>query len=553
MLKKTHFLLVLSALFFLPNFAAEKKKSDRYFEISKNLDIYNAVLRELDIYYVDSIKPGELVEKSIVKMLQNLDPYTSYIPEENTKDLKFMTTGEYGGIGSIISQHNNQVIIAEPYEGMPADKAGLRAGDVLLEIDGVSLKGKNVSEVSELLKGQPGTEVKILLKHVGQSNAISKNITREKIQINPVSYYGLVGDKTGYILLSQFTDKARDEVKKALLDLKNNYQIEKLIFDLRNNPGGLINEAVDITNLFIPKNTEVVSTKGKVKQFDNSYKSSEEPTCLTIPLIILVNSNTASASEIVAGALQDLDRAVVIGSRTFGKGLVQATRELSYNSHLKVTTAKYYIPSGRCIQAIDYAHRNEDGSIASIPDSLTQAFTTKNGRVVRDGGGISPDIEVEKEQKLNISYYLFSQNMFFDFASDFVSRNKKIATPELFQLSETDYLDFKAFLKTREFSYTLKSAEYLKKLKEIIDFEGYDEMAKEEFTALENKLVENTERDLDLFRTDIEKQLTNEIIKRYYYQKGEIRYQLKDDLELKKALEIFADPDEYETLLSPNK
>jgi carboxyl-terminal processing protease len=554
MQKRPFLTFILASIFILNVFAVEKKQTDPNFEISKNLDIYNAVLKELNIYYVDTIKPGVLVKESIDKMLESLDPYTTFIPEEDTKDLKFMTTGEYGGIGSMISQNKeNEIVISEPYEGMPAEKAGLRAGDVILEVDGVSLKGKNVSNVSELLKGQPGTDVKITIKHFIDKKPVTKTITREKILINPVSYYGIVAPKTGYILLSQFTDKAGDEVKSALLDLKNNFQIESLILDLRNNPGGLINQAVDITNLFVPKGIEIVATKGKVKQFDDNYKSTEEPLDPKIPLTVLVNSNTASASEIVSGALQDLDRAVIIGTRTFGKGLVQATREVSYNGHLKLTTAKYYIPSGRCIQALDYSHKNEDGSIASIPDSLTKEFKTKGGRIVRDGGGISPDLEVKNEQKLNISYYLYNKNMIFDFATEYVAKNKKIASPEEFKLSDQDYQEFKDFLKKQNFSYTLRSAEYLKKLKEIADFEGYGEMSKDEFTALEKKLAGNTDRDLDLFKKDIEDLLNAEIIKRYYYQKGEIRYQLKDDPELKKALEVLSDKSAYENLLRPKK
>lgn len=546
--------LLLSCILVSLAFSAEKKPQDRNFEISKNLDIYNSVLKELNIYYVDTIQPEVLVKESIDKMLESLDPYTTFIPEEDTKDLKFMTTGEYGGIGSIISQNkNNQIIISEPYEGMPAEKAGLKAGDILLEVDGISLKGKNVSDVSELLKGQAGTSVKITLQHFADKNTTTKTITREKILINPVSYFGIVGDSIGYILLSQFTDKAADEVKTAFLELKNNHKIKALILDLRNNPGGLINQAVKITNLFIPKDIEVVSTKGKMKQFDDSYKSDEEPLDLQIPLIVLVNSNTASASEIVSGALQDLDRAVIVGTRTFGKGLVQATRETSYKGHLKVTTAKYYIPSGRCIQAIDYAHRNEDGSIKRIPDSLTHEFKTKGGRIVRDGGGISPDIEVKNEQKLNISYYLYSKNMIFDFATQYAAKNKKIASPEEFELTEEDYTEFKKYLQNENFTYTLKTADYLKKLQEIADYEGYADIAKEEFKALENKLASNIDRDLDLFKKDIINLLNAEIIKRYYYQKGEIRYQLKNDPELKKAVELFSNKASYFDILSLKK
>ncbi|MDR3705521.1 MAG: S41 family peptidase [Paludibacteraceae bacterium] len=554
--KKNYLFIFLAGIFFINAnvFGEEKKQSERNFEISKNLDIYNSLFRELDLFYVDSIKPKKLITESINDMLGTLDPYTDYIPEEETKDLKFMTTGEYGGVGALISQNkDNEICIAEPYEGKPADKAGLKAGDIIREIDGVKLKGKTVSDVSDLLKGQPATSVKITIERYNEKSPIVKTINREKIQINPVSYYGVVGDKIGYILLNQFTDKAGDGIKAAILDLKNNHHIESLVLDLRSNPGGLLDQAVAITNFFVPEGLEILSTKGKVKQWDVTYKTTQAPIVPDMPLAVLVNSNTASASEIVSGAMQDLDRGVVIGTRSYGKGLVQATREISYNGHLKVTTAKYYTPSGRCIQAIDYAHRNEDGSIARIPDSLTHAFKTKNGRTVKDGGGITPDIEVKNEQKMNISYYLYSKNMIFDFATQYAAKNKKIASPEEFKLTDKDYDDFKAFLKSRNFSYTLKSAESLHKLKEMADYEGYGDLSKDEFSALEKKLTANTDRDLDLFKSDIEDMLNAEIIKRYYYQQGSIRYTLKSDPELKKALEILGDKEKYKSILNPKK
>lgn len=560
-MNKRTYLLALLACFILINsnvFCEEKKlpekQLDRNFEITKNLDIYNSLFRQLDLFYVDSIKPKKLITESINDMLESLDPYTNYIPEEETKDLKFMTTGEYGGIGALISQNkDNEICVAEPYEGMPADKAGLKAGDVITEIDGVKLKGKTVSDVSDLLKGQPGTSVKVILNRYNEKKPLERTITREKIQINPISYYGVVGSKTGYILLNQFTDKASDGVKAAILDLKNNHHIESLILDLRNNPGGLLDQAVAIANYFIPEGQEILSTRGKVKQWDATYKTTQEPILPDMPLAVLVNSNTASASEIVSGALQDLDRGIIIGTRSYGKGLVQSTREISYNGHLKVTTAKYYTPSGRCIQAIDYAHRNEDGSIARIPDSLTHEFKTKNGRIVKDGGGITPDVEVKNDQKMNISYYLYNKNMIFDFATQFAAKNKKIANPEEFKLTDKNYDEFKAFLKSRNFTYTLKSAESLKRLKEVADYEGYGEMSKNEFAALEKKLTPNTDRDLDLFKSDIEDLLSSEIIKRYYYQKGSIQFNLKSDSEVKKALEILGDKEKYKSILTPNK
>lgn len=558
--KKNYLCVLLASIILISsNVFSEGKKtidkpSDRNFEITKNLDIYNSLFRQLDLFYVDTIKPKKLITESINDMLETLDPYTNYIPEEETKDLKFMTTGEYGGIGALISQtKENEICIAEPYEGMPADKGGLKAGDVIKEIDGTKLKGKTVSDVSELLKGQPGTSVKITLKRYNEKKQIEKTINREKIQIDPISYYGIVGEKTGYILLNQFTDKASDGVKAAIIDLESNYHIESLILDLRNNPGGLLDQAVSIANYFLPEGVNIISTRGKVKQWDVTYKTTQEPIIPDMPLAVLVNNNTASASEIVSGAMQDLDRGVIIGTRSYGKGLVQATREISYNGHLKVTTAKYYTPSGRCIQAIDYAHRNDDGSIARIPDSLTHEFKTKNGRAVKDGGGITPDIEVKNEQKMNISYYLYSKNMIFDFATQYAAKNKKINNPEEFKLTDKDYEDFKAFLKSRNFTYTLKSAESLKKLKELADYEGYGDLAKDEFVALEKKLTANTDRDIDLFKPDVEDLLAAEIIKRYYYQKGSIRYNLKSDPNIKKALEVLGDKEKYMSILNPKK
>lgn len=554
--KKAFLLLLLTSSIFCTAsvLGAEKKQSERNFEITKHLDIYNSLFRELDLSYVDSIKPQKLITQSINDMLESLDPYTTYIPEEDSKDFKFMITGEYGGVGSIISQNKEkEIIISEPYEGMPAEKEGLRAGDKIVEVDGIKLKGKTVSDVSDLLKGTPGTSVKVSLERMGEKSLIVKHITRQKIQINPVSYYGVVGNKVGYILLNQFTDKSAEEVKKAIFDLKNNQHVESIVLDLRNNPGGLLDQAVSITNYFLPKGLDILATKGKVKQWDVTYKTTEDPILADMPLCVLVNNNSASASEIVSGALQDMDRGVVIGTRTFGKGLVQSNKEISYKGMLKVTTAKYYTPSGRCIQAIDYAHRGEDGELTKVPDSLMHEFKTKGGRTVKDGGGIMPDIEVKNEQNMNISYYLYTQNMMFDFATEYANRNKKVASPEEFKLTDKDFQDFKDFLKKRNFTYKLKSAEALAKVKELFDYEGYGDIAKEEYAALEKKLAVNIDRDIDLFKKDIEDLMAAEILKRYYYQKGAIRYNLLSDPELKKAVAVLGDKAQYSQLLKPKK
>lgn len=558
-MKKPIFLLLIAVAILSASSSANaesktKKTVDNNFEISKNLDIYNSLFRELEVFYVDSIKTEKMVRESIDDMLSSLDPYTTYIPEEEEKDFKFMTTGEYGGVGAIISQDKEKnIIISEPYENMPAEKIGLKAGDILRQVDGVKLKDKTTTDVSNMLRGQPGSEVKIVIERPGDKKEIKKSIIRQKILIPPVSYYGMVSDKIGYILLNQFTDKAANDVKAAIFDLKNNHHMESLVLDLRNNPGGLLDQAVSIINFFVPEGQEVLSTKGKLKQWDVTYKTTEEPILPDMPVIVLVNGSTASASEIVSGAMQDLDRGVVIGTRTFGKGLVQATREVSYNGHLKLTTAKYYTPSGRCIQAIDYSHRADDGTLSKVPDSLMHEFKTKGGRTVKDGGGIMPDIEVKNEQKMNISYYLYNQNMIFDYATQYCIKNKKIAEPENFSITNQDYEDFKNFIKEKKFTYKLKSADNLKKLKEIADFEGYADLAKPEFDALEKKLTGDIDRDLKLFKKDVVKMINEEIIKRNYYQKGVIRYTLQDDPELKKAIEVLNDKSQYDSILKPKK
>ena len=538
-----YFLVLFFALFFS---AISFSQSRRNFEVSKNLDIYSSLLRELDLFYVDTVQIDKIVKSSIDKMLAELDPYTTYIPENETNDLRFMTTGEYGGVGSVITaRKDGSIIFSEPYEGMPADKAGIKAGDILLEVDGIKLNGKSTVEVSQMLRGQPGTVVKVKFQHYGDTKYVIKEFTREKIQINPVAYYGIVGENTGYISLTQFTDKAVDEVKKAMLDLKKKHQITSLILDLRDNPGGIIDEAVKIANLFLPKSQLIVSTKGKVRQWDSEYRCANEPVDAEIPLVVLINGNSASASEIVAGAVQDLDRGVLVGARTFGKGLVQSTRELSYKAYLKVTTAKYYTPSGRCIQSVDYSHRNED----SIPKNEVGEYKTRGGRLVTDGGGITPDVEISDNRKISITYYLYAENMISEFASEYVRKHKKIASPEEFELSDADYEDFKQFLKNNNFAYKLKSTELLKRLKELAEIEGYGEIASEDFNALEKTLSPNIEKDVELFKKDIVQLLGEEIVKRYYYQKGAIRYQLRNDTELEKALEILNDKERYDNFL----
>lgn len=529
----------------------DNKKDSYYFEISKNLDIFNSLFRELDLFYVDSLKPEELVRSAIDKMLAGLDPYTVYIPESELEDLKTMTTGEYGGIGSLIIKRGDKILITDPYENMPAHKNGIKAGDYIIEVDGQKVKDKTSTEVSNMLRGQPGETVTLLIERSGESKNIKKEIVREKIQIKPIDFYD-VYDGMAYIHLSGFTDKSNTELKKALAELKSKNNIEGLVLDLRGNPGGIIDESVHVCNLFLPKGQEIVSTKGKDKQFDKVYKTIREPFDLEIPIVVLVNGGSASSAEIVAGALQDLDRAVIVGSRTFGKGLVQTTRPLGYEDYLKVTTAKYYTPSGRCIQAIDYEHKDSDGYAKRIPDSLTNEFKTSHGRIVRDGGGIVPDVELKEPEVVDISYRLITDYLIFDYVTEYTQKHTKIGPLENFEFTDADYEDFKKFLKDKDFTYQLRSSSILKNLKEIAKLEGYGDIAEEEFKALEEKLSPDTDKDLDAFKESIKELISIEIAKRYYFQKGEMEETLKKDDGLKKAIEILKDKEQYSSILKNN-
>lgn len=548
-------MLLLGGIFFGFN-----KTDDRNFQIVKSLDVFNSVFKELDMFYVDSIDPKEIVEYGIRAMLSKTDPYTEYYPEEDNT-LKEMTSGKFGGIGSVIRYYKprKRVAIVEPSEGHPAAEAGLKAGDIIMEINGKDMaQGDRIpndltSYVSDNLRGEPGTLCVIKVERPTSDSTyvpMEFKITRGTIRTNPVPYYGMLNDSIGFIYISTFSvEGCSKEIKRAFIELKQQ-GATSMVLDVRSNGGGLLSEAVNVVNFFVPKGKEIVKTKGKFKQMDHAYRTTNEPIDLEIPMAVLVDGGTASAAEILSGSLQDLDRAVVIGNRTYGKGLVQTLRNLPYNSSMKITTAKYYIPSGRCVQAIDYSKRNADGSIARTPDSLTTVFHTAAGREVRDGGGIRPDIEVKMDKTPNILFYLVNDDMIFDYATQYVIKHPTIAKVEDFQLTDADYADFKEMLKKRDFTYDRQSEEVLKKLKEFAEFEGYMENAKDEFAALEKKLQHNLDLELDRFAKDIKPLIAEEIVKRYYFEKGAVQETLKDDADLKKAIEVLQQPEEYNKVLT---
>lgn len=532
-------------------FISAAKIDDQYFEISKNLDIFTTLFKELNLYYVDETNAGELMKSGIDAMLEGLDPYTNFIAESDIEDYRFMTTGQYGGIGAIIRAKDNKVIIAEPYENSPAAKAGLKAGDILLEVNGKSTEGRSYDDISSVLKGQPGTDVKITVERPGQSGKLNFNVSREEIKVKAVPYSGMLDSKVGYINLTSFTDNCSGEIKEAYQQLKASNKLEGLVLDLRGNPGGLLKEAVSLCNLFIEKGQTVVFTKGKVQEWNATYKTQGNPIDTDIPLVVLVNSGSASASEIVSGTFQDLDRAVIVGQRTYGKGLVQTTRPLTYNTQLKVTTAKYYIPSGRCIQAIDYGNRNEDGSVGKIPDSLISRFyTLKSKRPVYDGGGITPDVKMEPEYYSEISKALMDKSVVFDFATLYCQSHKTVPSPREFVVTDELYQQFTDFVKKQDFTYESQSELDLKILKETAEKEKYFEGIKKEFEEISKKLSPNKEKDLLLFKTEITELLKSEILSRYYYSKGRVESMLKDDPEIKEALKLLENPSLYKSKLS---
>ena len=553
-MKKTLFCILFLGFAFT---ATAQEDKDHNFTVAKNLDVLNVIYKHLDLMYVDSLNGNEVIGNGINAMLQSLDPYTVYYPEEKVKELKFMITGKYGGIGSVI-RYNNQlkrVIIDQPYEHMPAAEVGLKKGDIILSIDDKDMTHKDQEYVSNHLRGDPGTSFILKIKRPSTGKVMKMKITRRAIQTPAVPYYGMKDNGVGYINLSSFTENCSKDVRRAFMDLKQK-GMKSLIFDLRGNGGGSESEAVNIVNMFVPKGVLVVSNRGKLKRVNRDYKTTVEPIDTVMPIVVLVDESSASASEITCGALQDLDRAVIMGMRTYGKGLVQMTLDLPYNGTLKLTTSKYYIPSGRCIQAINYKHSN-GGYTEHVPDSLTKVFYTSRGREVRDGGGIMPDVEVKADSVPNIAYYLAgvrdSNELLLNYQLDYIASHPVIAQPEQFDITDAEYEDFKQRVLKADFKYDRESEKYLKTLVKLAKFDGYYDEAKTEFDNLEKKLSHNVAKDLDFNKETIKKLIANGIIPAYYYQKGNIQYALSSDKQIKEAMALLADGKRYKTLLQPKK
>lgn len=534
----------------LSNSTYMQSQTDNRFEASKQLDIFNAIVKEVEMFYVDSIEVDKMVRRGIDAMLKGLDPYTEYYPEQDVEGFKTIVTGEYGGVGAYIRKQDDGVVIMEPMEGQPAQQAGLKAGDIILAIDTIDVSQASSERVSELLKGVPNTKITLKIKRPGEKKLLKVDIIRKQVVVDQVMYSGVQGENTGYIYLNSFTDKSAQEVKTAFENLKQQHNIGSLILDLRNNGGGTLEAAVQIVNFFVPKGKEVLSTRGRISQRDRIYRTSLEPIDTVIPMAVLINGGSASSSEIVCGALQDMDRAVLVGQRSFGKGLVQSPRELPYNGMVKITMSKYYIPSGRCIQKMDYSHQNEDGKVMEIPDSLTSVFYTSNGRPVRDGGGIRPDIEVEEDKTPTMLYYLVSDIALFDYVTEWVLKHKTIPPVHEFVYSDEDYEGFKTYLKEKNFTYDRQSEKFLNNLKEVADIEGYLAEDSTIFNALEAKLKPDLDKDLERYKEEIKKLISIEIVKRYYYQKGEIMESLKDDKVVEEALRVLDDQTLYRNTLS---
>lgn len=549
MKRGTRISVVAAVIIGIATIFAFNNPDKRYFEITKNLDIFATLFKEVNAFYVDDINPNKLVRTGIDAMLASLDPYTNYIPEDDIEDYRTMTTGQYGGIGAVIGRKNGKNVIIMPYAGFPAYKSGLRIGDEILKVDSVDVQNKNTSDISQLLKGQANTPLIVTIRRYGQKDPIDIHITREKITIDNVPYSGMVYDKVGYIKLSDFTTGAGREVKKAVEKLKKE-GAEKIVFDLRDNPGGLLNEAVNVANIFVPRGLEIVNTKGKVTDWNKTYKALNNPTDINIPIAVLTSRRSASASEIVAGVIQDYDRGVLVGERTFGKGLVQATRPLTFNSQLKITTAKYYIPSGRCIQAINYSERNENGSVAKIPDSLRVAFKTKHNRTVYDGGGISPDVKVEAPLLTPIAISLLTKGLIFDYAVKYHYDHPQIVSAREFKLTDEEYEDFIQWLSDKDYDYTTRVEKTIEDLKKAAKKEKYYDKIKKNIDLLEADVKHNKEKDLKQFDEEIRSLLEGRIVETYYLMKGTFEASFDDDVQLKAAINVLNDHDQYQQLLA---
>lgn len=546
-------ILVFAALSLYINMSSYAQNADHNFEVAKNLDVFNSLYRSLDMVYVDTIDANRVIGNGIKAMLYSLDPYTIYYPDSEVKDLRQMITGKYAGIGALIRENiqHGCCMIDQPYPGMPAQEVGLKKGDRIISIDDSTMIGKKTDYVSSHLKGDAGSTFKLKVMRPSTNKEMTFNITRRAIQMPPVTYYGILQDGIGYINLNQFTEDCSKDVRRAFIELKQK-GMNKLIFDLRDNTGGSVQEAVSVVNMFVPRDITILTMKGKMKRSNSEFKTSVEPIDTIMPIAILVSDNTASSSEIMAGALQDLDRAVVMGTRTFGKGLVQTTIELPYNGQAKITTSKYYIPSGRCIQAIDYKNKN-GGYTEHIPDSLTKVFHTIGGREVRDGGGIKPDVELKADTLTNLVYYLMnardSSEVVFNYEYDYIQSHPQIADPSIFELTDDDFNELKKRILASSFKYDRQTEKYLQQLKELAKFEGYYNDARQEFDALEAKLVHNTERDLEINREMIKKLVGRAIVQNYYYDAGAMQYSLRFDPQTKKALQLLSSDSDYNAIL----
>jgi carboxyl-terminal processing protease len=541
-------LLVLPALVTTTFLAFKKDPQDNAFEIAKNVDIFTTLYKEVNNYYVDEVNPNKIMRTGVDAMLKSLDPYTVYISEDQIEDYRTMTTGEYGGIGASVGIRNGKVTVTMPMENSPALKSGLKIGDEILQIGEVKVTGKNQSDISRLLKGQPDTEVELVIKHYGSTQTEKIKIKRERIKVDNIPFHGMIDEGVGYIYLSEFTQGAADGIRKSLEDLKSK-GAKSIILDLRGNPGGLLNESVNICNLFLPRDLDIVFTKGKIAEWNKTYKSLRQPIDTDIPLVVLVNGRSASASEIVSGVIQDYDRGVLVGQRSFGKGLVQSTRPLTYNSQVKITVAKYYVPSGRCIQALDYSSRDEQGKVAKIPDSLRRAFKTKGGRTVYDGAGLEPDVIIEKENLSPIAQSLVTKNLIFEYANEYALKNTQIKSAREFALSDAEYQAFVTWVKAKDYAYT---TEMEKSYQSLIDAAKKDktyDLIQGDLNTLKGRISKNKEADLITFKNEIRELLEEEICARYYLEKGETEAKFDNDKELQEAIKILKNPAKYKEIL----